>query len=192
MFVEPDWSKPVDFQARLAAIPKQATVRGMFMQFLLESMEVDITKKIGVRRYLAFKSYPMREYVELLALGCELGFPGVPAAEAVRRLGRRFYPKYAQTITGTAIFAVAGRSFQRVVELTPAAYRVAVSPGTITVRSVSEQHARVELRDIWNLPDLHQVGIWEGAMLVCGAEGTIKTERIGMSAADFDINWVNT
>jgi uncharacterized protein (TIGR02265 family) len=190
VFKEPDWDASIDFESRLSAVPESALVRGMFLQFLIEAIGADPAPYFGNRRrYVAFKTYPMREYVELLKWGSQQIFPRVPAAEAVRRFGRKVYPNYAATVTGTAIFAVAGRSFARVVELTPAAYKVSVPSAHINVRELQAGHAVVELRELWNLPDFHQVGIWEGAMRVCNAVGQIRVHVRDLDAVDFDIHW---
>lgn len=188
MYVDPDWSQPIDFEERLAAIPREAVVRGMFLQLLVDSIDPEQLAKLPKRRYLAFKNYPVREYVELLLTVSQCRRSKSPA-DCVRRLGWRVYPSYSKTISGTAIFAVAGRDFRRVIELSPAAYKVGMSPGSVQIRSLDAQHARVELRQIYNLPDLHQVGIWEGAMQTCGVEGRIQTEIIDYGAVNFEVSW---
>jgi uncharacterized protein (TIGR02265 family) len=192
VFAEPDWYAPIDFSKRLAAIPASARVRGMFLQLLMQSLSSQVVAQLPDRHYVAFKNYPMREYVELLALSCAQGQSRLTAAARVRKLGRAVYPNYANTITGTAIFAVAGRNFRRVIELCPAAYRIACEGCEVTVRSISDEHAVIELRNLWNLPDLHQVGIFEGAMQVCGAQGVIRVQTLGFGDADFDIGWRNS
>lgn len=188
MFREPDWSHTVDFAARLAAVPEHASMRGMFIQSLLASATPEVQAKYAARRYIAFKNYGMREYVQVLQDACEAA-PRQSHAQVLRKLGWGIYPNYAKTITGTAIFAVAGRSFQRMIEVSPAAYRIGLAPATVTVQTLGERHARVALRECWNVPEFHQVGIWEGAMQVCGVEGEIKVEAIGFGAVDFDISW---
>jgi uncharacterized protein (TIGR02265 family) len=160
----------------------------MFLNFLIEAIGAD-PEPLGKRRYVAFKTYSIRDYVEILRWGARLAVPHLPAAEAVRRFGSRVYPNYARTVTGTAIFAMAGRDFGRVVELTPTAYKVSVPPARIHVRELEPQHAIVELRDLWNLPEFHHVGIWEGAMRVCNVVGEIRVDVIGLDAVDFDIHW---
>lgn len=189
MFVEPDWKAEIDFATRLAAVPADATVRGMFLQLLQESMSGDATSPARNRRYVSFKNYPMRDYVELLALSCAKSVRGIGHGECVRRLGRMVYPRYADTITGTAIFAAAGRDFRRMLELCPAAYRVSTPTAEVSILSIESGHARVALRRMWNLPDLHQVGIFEGAMDVCGVFGSIKVERHSLCDVDFEIRW---
>jgi len=189
VFAEPKWYAPIDFEARLAAIPTRAMVRGMFLQLLVQGLGDEASARVSDRRYIAFKNYPLREYVQLLALACGDKNSRLPAAQRVRQMGRSVYPNYAKTITGTAIFAAAGRNYRRVLELCPAAYRVAVEHSQVTIRSIAEGRALVELRELWNLPDLHQVGIFEGAMQVCGARGKILVRQIDYGAADLEITW---
>ena len=189
MFAEPEWDAPIDFEARLAAVPADATVRGMFLQQLLEGMSGDAAVAVRGRRYLAFKSYPMRDYVELLALSCTRSARGIAHGQCVRRLGRMVYPTYAATITGTAIFAAAGRNFRRMLELCPAAYRVSTPSAEVSIVEIENGRARIALRRLWNLPDLYQVGIFEGAMDVCGAVGAITVERHSLGDVDFEVRW---
>ena len=188
MFVAPDWSQPIDFAERLAAIPPGAMVRGMFLQLLVDSVGPTHMAKRPIKRYSAFKNYPLREYVELLSFACEHTRKKTPA-DCVRRLGWRVYPNYAKTITGTAIFAVAGHDFHRMIEVAPTAYQVSLQPAELRIRTLEPQYALVELRNLYNLPDYHQVGIWEGAMQTCGVQGEIKTEVIDYGAVNFEIHW---
>ncbi|MEY4575798.1 MAG: hypothetical protein RL701_501 [Pseudomonadota bacterium] len=188
MFSEPDWSQSVDFKARLAAVPPNAVVRGMFLQLITEAIPRETKAKPGLAaRYLPFKTYPLREYIELLELATRAA--PLPAAECVRRIGWRVYRSYASTITGTAIFAIAGIDFGRVIELASSAYKVALDPSDIRVRTLNKHYAHVELRDLYNLPDFHQVGIWEGAMKACGVIGEIKTRVFNYGAVDFEVRW---
>lgn len=189
MFVEPDWNASIDFEARLAATPSDAVVRGMFLQLLIQSLSSEALAKRPARRYVAFKNYPMREYIELLAASCNSDYP--PAAERVRQLGRAVYPNYASTLTGTAIFAIAGNNYRRVLELCPAAYRVSAASADVKVRTITDGRAELELRNLWNLPDFHQVGIFEGAMLQCNARGAIAVRVLGFGDVDLEITWTD-
>jgi uncharacterized protein (TIGR02265 family) len=189
VFAEPEWSAPIDFGSRLAAVPADAMVRGMFLQLLLEGMSAEAAVSVRGRRYVSFKNYPMRDYVELLALSCSKSPRGVGHGECVRRLGRAVYPTYAATVTGTAIFAAAGRNFRRMLELCPLAYRVSTPTALVTIINIEDGRARLALRRMWNLPDLHQVGIFEGAMEVCGAIGSIAVERHSLCDVDLEVRW---
>lgn len=189
MFVEPDWNASIDFSARIEAIPSDVSIRGMFLQMLIQNMGADAPATVRSRRYLPFKSYPMREYVGLLAVSCERS--GVAPAERVRRLGHGVYPGYAATITGTAIFAAAGRSMRRVIDLSPAAFRVAAPECEVTVRELVEGHGVLQLRRLWNLPDLHIVGVVEGALQVCKSPGQVRVNKLGFGDADLEVTWTS-
>lgn len=189
MFAAPDWSSSIDFDARVAAVPADATGRGMFFQFLIESFGPRVAKQLNLPRYIAFKSYPLRDYVSLLARGSKLAFPHLPAAEAVRRLGRSIYPGYAKSLSGSAVFAMAGRNFRRMIEVAPRAYEIGMTPVSMKVTAITDHSATVELRDLWNVPEFHQVGVWEGAMEVCGVKGTIETCVHGPGSVDFQVRW---
>jgi uncharacterized protein (TIGR02265 family) len=188
MFADPDWSQPIDFAERIAAIPSTSMVRGMFLQLLVDAIGPTHMAKRIQRKYSAFKNYSLREYVELQAFAVEHMRKKAPA-ECVRRLGWRVYPTYAKTITGTAIFAVAGYDFRRIIEVSPAAYHVGLEPAEVRVRNIQPQYALVELRNMYNIPEFHQVGIWEGAMQTCGVEGHIKTEVLDFGSVNFELRW---
>jgi uncharacterized protein (TIGR02265 family) len=188
MFADPDWSQAIDFSKRLAAIPPGAMVRGMFLQLVVDAVGATHMAKRPIKRYSAFKNYPLREYVELLGFAAEHMRTKAPA-ECMRRLGWRVYPNYAKTITGTAIFSVAGHDFHRIIELAPTAYRISLQPSEIRIRKLEPQYAEIELRKLYNVPEFHQVGIWEGAMQTCGVQGQIKTEVIDFGAVNFEIRW---
>lgn len=190
MFAEPNWNQPVDFAARLAAIPPSATVRGMFLQMMQASTLASGVVEARERRYVAFNTYPMHDYVALLALICARNKGSLTSAECVRRLGRTLYPSYAKTVTGTAIFAVAGGNFRRVLELCPAAYRVATPTASVSILECAQGHARVAIRGMYALPDLHQVGIFEGAMEACGTAGSVLVQRHDdVGDADYELRW---
>jgi uncharacterized protein (TIGR02265 family) len=188
MFADPDWSQPINFTERLAAIPKTSMVRGMFLQLLVDAIGPTHVAKLPPRRYSKFKNYPLCEYVELMAFAAE-HMRKITPAECVRRLGWRVYPSYAKTITGTAIFAVAGYDFRRIIELSPAAYQISLEPAEVRIRQLQPYFAQVELRNMYNIPEFHQVGIWEGAMQTCNVEGRIQIEIVDFGAVNFELHW---
>ena len=188
-FIATDWSAPLDLPAQIAATPADAKIRGMFFQFVLDAIGASAAASLKTGRHLAFKHYPMREFVELVMLACAKATPDLPLRQAVRQLGHNVYPSFAATMVGTAIFAVAGRSFASIAELAPRAYGVSLDPGRVQVVSLSSNHVRVALRDMWMLADCFQIGIWEGALRFCSVVGEIKVHTLAIDAVDFDITW---
>lgn len=115
--------------------------------------------------------------------------PELPIRDAMRQLGRHVYPNFVATMVGKAIFSVAGRDFGRVAALAGRAYAVSVSPGEVRSEPCGPNHVRVILRDLWPFPDAYQIGVWEGAMQVCGVKGEIRVRALSPCDVDYDIRW---
>ena len=87
------WS-PLGLEERLQALPMAATVKGMFLSNIADLVEQRSGERPGRQRYVGFKSYPLREMIELLPQAAELTYPGLPAREGIGGSGgsrtRRF------------------------------------------------------------------------------------------------------
>ena len=144
---------------------------------------------IDFRSYVPFASYPIRDYMRLIAESAAALHPELPLRDAMRRLGLHVYPTFASTMVGRAIFSVAGRDFAKVANLARRAYDVSVAPGEVSTELLAPKHVRVTLNDLWPFPDAYQLGVWEGAMRVCDADGEILVRVRSESEVDYDIRW---
>ena len=187
-FAPPDWDAPLDAEGRIARAPDGATVRGMFLQDSVEAMRAGGVDP-GPRKYIAFKTYPVQEYMALVVEAARALHPRKPLRAALRHLGRDVYPTFEKTMVGSAIFAFAGRDFGRVAKLAGRGYGVSLSPGGATTEFVEDGHLRACLRSIWVFPDCFQIGVWEGALDVCGAKGSIEIDVLGDCDVDYDVRW---
>ena len=188
-FVALDWSEPLDVDALLSATPPEATIRGMLFQFLDLAAEKAGKQQASKGGFIAFKNSPLREYMKAAVATAELAFPGEPLRQGLRQIGHVVYPSYAETMIGSAIFSVAGRDFFKIASLAARAYGLTIKPGSLSVSKIDERHVEVSLRQIWDFVDSQHVGIWEGALQVCNAEGQIRVRRLSPCDADFDIQW---
>lgn len=188
-FRAPDFNEPLDADERIARAPEDGSVRGLFLQIVADELAARGKPPLGARQYSGFARYPLREYMKLVVAAAPLLHPGLPLREGLRRIGRAVYPAFKDTMAGSAIFAFAGRDFARVAGLAQKAYGVAVAPGEVSVREPGPRHVVVELRQIYNFPDCLQVGVWEGAMGVCGAEGQVQIKVHSVCDVDFEIQW---
>ncbi len=159
----------------------------MFFNFVLDAAE-HARAPLARRRYIPFKSYPIREYNELVDECAAQAFPTLEPRDARRLIGQFIYPAFAQTLVGTAIFAVAGHDLQRVIEVAPRAYAVSIDPGRVSVVA-SAGHALVQLREIWTYVDSLHCGIFEGAIQRCGVQGRVDVKALSDCDADFEIVW---
>jgi uncharacterized protein (TIGR02265 family) len=187
-FEFPDFDAPLDTDARIAAAPENGTVRGMFFQQILEELGDNRPEWVS-GSHIAFGSYPMRDFMRLLVEGAERLYPSVSVREGLRRLGHLNFPKFSNTMVGSAIFAVAGRDYGKVVSLAGKAYGVSMSPGRVSTVRIGPNHARVQMVDVWTFPECYQIGVFEGAMKACGVTGRIQIAQHSESSADYDLQW---
>lgn len=176
-----DWST---LTARIASVPDRGTIRGMFMRQAHAWLPGS-----NPSRYLPFSNYSLREYMETLLKAAARRFPRARPAEALVQLGREVYPLFASSLAGGAIFGIANNTYRHVVELSPRAYPITLSPGRAEVSQSSEDSANVALRDVWVFPEFFHAGIWLGAMTVCRTHGTISVVPRSVCDVEFKILW---
>jgi len=187
-FLAPDFSAPLDAEARIAMAPADGWVRGMFFQDPIALARERTGRYPGLGRYAGFKSYPLRDYLRVLVGCAELAYPGVPLREGLRRLGHLAYPAFVASTIGRVIFSVAG-DWIAALRLASQAYRVAVNPGRVSIREEAPGYAIAELRSMWSFAEAYQVGIFEGAMKAFGKSGDVRVKVISTSEVDLLLTW---
>lgn len=105
-------------------------------------------------------------------------------------MGRHAYPTLVSTTIGKVIFSVAGRSWERSLNLVQKAWEVSLKPGSNRLAEFRPGYARLELRQVWNFTDTYQVGIFEGALETFGLRGTVQAQSKGrICDVDLHIEW---
>jgi len=188
-FGRPDWDAPIDVDGRLEGAPSDGWVRGMFFQGLVDFVRAKTGQPVGRERYLAFKAYPLREYIELLASLAGAAFPDVPLREGLRRLGHRAYPNLMASTIGRVLFSVAANDFGEALRLVGQVYRVVANPGRVLVAQVEPGFALLELRSMWTFADAYQVGVFEGGMKAYRREGEVQVRVRSLSEVDLSLRW---
>ncbi len=171
------------------AATARGTVKGMFLNFVLDFAHAQGARNVVHPRWIPFKSYPVSEHNALVDEVVQAVLPAATTAEAHRILGAEIYARFRETMVGTALLAAAGSDWNRVILVGPKAYEVSITPGSVEVELLRPGSAVVKLRDIWAYVDTLQLGIWEAAMKRCGAEGTIEVLGISRCDADFLVEW---
>jgi uncharacterized protein (TIGR02265 family) len=186
---ENDWSAPLDVAAQLAAVPADGWVRGVFPDALSRQLRAHGVDPGPHGSYHVLAKYTLVEYTNAIAYCAEALFPGLPLRQAVRQVGRCIYPAFFDSMVGKAIFAIAGRSYRRAVEVAPKAYDVGISPGSARTAQLREGYAYTELRNVWGLCEAYQVGVWEGALEAFGAVGTVRAKVHSPCNVDLEVVW---
>lgn len=166
--------------------PATATLKGMFVDSFLKSVEKAGYQRPTTTRFISFKDYSLRDFMRMLVDAACATSPNLPPREGLRLLGQNVYPTLAGTTIGGVLFSVAGRNFKTALTVARKAYEISLSPGSAEVVDLAEGSATVQLRDIWNFADSYQVGVMEGAMAAYGVKGTVAV-RAGRRRCDADL-----
>jgi uncharacterized protein (TIGR02265 family) len=185
----PDWSAPIDLAERLHRVPAEHTIKGMFIQWILEEARAASGSAPASDRYAPFQDYPLREWIELL-VGCvPLSHPQVPVREGLRRFGQRAYAMFAASVVGQVLVGVADQGAGARIRLLPRIYRIAGRAGNVDASFPAPHRAIVHLRDVWDFPDAYHVGVCEGGLRALGVSGQVKVRMISQASADLDVCW---
>lgn len=186
-FHEPDFRAPLDAAAQIAEVPPQHTTKGMFFEQLARA-----ARQYGLAadaRYVAFRDYPLRDFMRLTVDYGSARFPGLPAREALRRVGWDAFSTLMSSVAGRVIFAFAGREVRSALRLAPDAYKHSLSHCSVRSRLNGTRQAVLEYRDVWNFPDCYQVGAIEGGCRAFGANPTVRVCARGRASVDLLIRW---
>lgn len=187
-FELPDWNAPLDLEERLAAVPDDAQVKGLFFRSAVREAEKHGGHAPGRSSYSALASYPTKELVEVLVESAELAHPGLPARQALRRLGHMIFPAVRENPAGTFLFSVAGNNLASALRLLGRAYSL-FSTSRANLVVTEEKRAVVEIRNAWTFPDCYHLGIIEGSLSTFHTQGEIRVRRLSLSDVDLELRW---
>lgn len=187
-FATPTFTAPLDLARAIEVCPATATVKGMFVEPVQRGVRELGATPVFDARIVGFKDYPMRRQMELLAQWAELAHPGAPLREGLRRIGRTAYTDLTTSLVGKVIFGVLGRDLAAITKLVSKGYAISGSPQRATLLEHAPNHARVRLDDV-HFVDSYQVGVFEGAVLACEAEGTVLYRGISETSCEMFVSW---
>ncbi|MFO0548594.1 MAG: DUF2378 family protein [Polyangiaceae bacterium] len=187
-FTEPDLAAGLDVAGHLQRVPRDAIVKGLFLQGAIHTATRARGNPPPVAHVSKFASYPAQEAADIIARCASHGFPKLPPREALRRVGLDAYPTLLESSAGKVLVALTGLDWSMAVDLLPKAYALA---GSARVRTVSREAGRaiIELRSLWTFVDCYHVGVFQGGMKAFGVQGTVAVRPIGPADADFELRW---
>jgi uncharacterized protein (TIGR02265 family) len=165
-------------------------VRGVFPDALAKQLREAGADPGAYGNYHVLSKYSLVEYTQAIRYSARTMHPDLPLREAVRKVGRCVYPAFFASMVGKAIFAIAGKSYRRALEVAPKAYHeVGISPGWARIVTIREGYAYAELRSVWGLCEAYQVGIWEGAMEAFNVRGSVRAKVHTPCDIDLEVVW---
>jgi uncharacterized protein (TIGR02265 family) len=191
-----DWS--VDLAQRLTATRPEDTIRGLFMNGILEVLRTvkdEATAKrcleaSGVKKYVDFFSYPGTTNLKLTFAAAEaLSSTYGSFEEALKQLGRRATADFLGSATGKTLRVLTGNRPTAMVNSIPGAYRASVSYGERAVTWTGPTSGRLSIHG-----DLMPWPFHEGVLLavleatdVRGAR--VHTHRRALLEGDYAFSW---
>lgn len=187
----------VDLAAHLAALPKDATGKGVFFLDVIKRVQVtapsvDVAELAGLppRRYLMFGDYPYGDLLRLVVAAAGVMYPKEPLAEGVRLVGHSLYDALLEAHIGRVLFGVLGKNFQLVARMGPRGWKVSMSFGRVEVEELGPGHVRFHIDEMPAFLDTLMVGIVEGAMRACGVIGGRVEPRLeSIAKGVLDVTW---
>ncbi len=187
-FAAPDLSGPLQLAERLALVPPDFTVKGMFLHSVALEGAAAARRTLG-RRYVPYKDYPLSEWIELLDEVAPLVHPTLPPKESIRRMGRGAYATFADSMVGKVLVNLGVIDFESALKLTPRMYAVSGTSGTIDVEMQGRGRAIVTMASTYDYPDAWHIGVFEGGMAAFKVTGTVRTRNVTLSGAELLLEW---
>jgi uncharacterized protein (TIGR02265 family) len=189
-FSVPNFDRPIDVSDYFKRVPTTATIKGMFLSSLIDTLGSNRSQLPEVRqKYVAFKDYPLVEQVKLVAAVAATLHPKLSLREAIRRVGHTVYPTFSTSLVGKVTFAAVGRDPAALLTAGTKAYKLSSNVGKAEIIKLEERFALLGMRDMYNFIDCYQVGILEGALSVIGLKPTVRIDLENLSSGIFELTW---
>ncbi len=104
-------------------------------------------------------------------------FRDMPLREGIRRIARKDFAIFTDSMIGKVVLAVAGDARSTLLRV-PEVYARVTRSGPVLVHELDEHSLRIEFREFHGLPEYH-VGQLEGVLLHYGTEPRISLQHAG-------------
>ncbi|HEY1100342.1 MAG TPA: DUF2378 family protein [Myxococcota bacterium] len=187
-FRRPDFARPLDVEATVAALPLGGAIKGMYLQAIAD-LCAKSGKTLSQSSFTAFKDYPLALQTRLGVEAAQLMHPDVPVREGLRRIGRTTYGVLSSTLIGRVVFGVLGRDIAKVTPLAAKAYDVSGRGLDATVIEQGDGFSHIRLEGHACLIDSFHVGAFEGVLDFCGVDGEVFLHEVGPTTTDLFTIW---
>jgi uncharacterized protein (TIGR02265 family) len=174
-----DWA--VDVDAHIAALPRNATCKGVFFVDLLRegargapTADLLRTAQITERRHGAFRDYPADEGLRLAAVVARAVYPKLPPGEGLRRLGTVTFDSVLGTQIGRSVLGILGTDIDNMLLATPKLFKHFANFGQVSCEKVGGHTYLFRAKEFPVFLETFSVGLIEGAARHCRAQAKIR------------------
>ncbi len=184
------FDQPVDAEARFARFPRDYLLKGMFFTRLLaiggrhaESVRGSLLEPPKNGRYLPFTDYPQVDFSRMCFASAIGLFPGLPPAEAMRRLGQQDMATFATSAVGRVSLALTG-SMEDTLTKMPQSYAAVLKGGRVEVKSPRAGFFEVDFVDYYGWADCYSLGTIEGLLKYFGRRARLEATIAGFATVN--------
>jgi uncharacterized protein (TIGR02265 family) len=177
---------------RLAGVPSDGLVKGWLIHSIVENAKRAGVELATEKKYLTFRDYPIREYLELLGQAAMRVEPEKPPIETLRELGRGVYATFSRSLFGKVIIAGLGEGHTGArtgLRWVSRIYKMTSNHAAVDFTESSERTSVVTLKNVWSFPDAYHVGIFEGAARAFGGNVSVQIASASLSSATLTFTW---
>lgn len=186
----------IDAESRLAQVPSDYTLKGMFFGSVVESLGQEAWQYLKLElsapprggRYVPFVDYPQVDYCRIALAAAARLYPEQPMPEAARRLGRHDFSVFTQSRVGKVLLHLAG-DLSAVLQSLPSTYSKVSRGGRITSSPLSDGGVRLEYVDYHGWVDCYTLGTIEGIVQHFGHRPSIRVSLASETEATYDVHW---
>jgi hypothetical protein len=188
-FHEPQWDAPLDVEAEARALPRNATIKGLFLlPMVAEATRRGVLLKGARERYLPFVDYPLHEHLRLLVEAAHVFYPELGLRRGLRRLGRAAPQAVSETLVGKVMWS-AVTDVASGIELGVRIYAVTARSSRVVIVEAASGWALLRLEGAHCLVDSNHVGTWEGILRACHVKATVTVRVESIRAAELALEW---
>lgn len=183
----------LDVEERLVGCPRTHTVKGMFFARLVEqairagvrptSLPLDVP--VDDARYVAFRDYPIRDYMRWAAALARKAHPRAAMSEGLRRVAIQDFARFIDSGLGKVM--VAFLTDARAVMARSGQLYGMVLKGPTVESEPSDDGIVIRYRDYHGPVECYPLGTLEGGCRHFGARYEIRVEVLSPTAADYHV-----
>jgi uncharacterized protein (TIGR02265 family) len=183
-----------NLEARLASCNPDDTLKGMFFQRMVDAAKVVNVqgRTLGLQcplddhAYVAFRDYPVADYFRWASAVARASYPNLPAPEALRRVGRQDFTKFADSRLGRVMLAFTGGAKGTLAKADTMYSNVLRGPKVSVVESSAG--VTIKFRGYHGPVEVYPIGTIESTCLHYGVGCTIDIDVHSPADADYHVS----
>ncbi|MEM9191362.1 MAG: DUF2378 family protein [Myxococcota bacterium] len=188
-FCRPTFTGPLDLEERLGRAPSDGQVKGMFFRGIAEESSRLAGERVGRERYVLFRGYPLREWLEFMPAAARAAYPHVDPREGMRRFGHGAFGVFLKSTAGRVLFSMAGQNPGIAVGLTGRAFEMIGSHGRVEMLENEQGRAILAFEEMYDWVEAWHVGIIEGALRAFGASGEVRAKMHDIANGQLEVHY---